>query len=369
MSAKKYPVKLSDEERQQLLALIKKGIHQTRKITRARILLLADEERPYNGIATYLHCSEPTVTNICRRYCKESLGIAINDKPRPGAPRKLDGRFEAKVTAIACSEPPEGRARWTLRLLADQLVELGFIESISHTQVGRILEKNDLKPWQHKEWCIGKVTSEFLWLMEKLLDLYEQPYNPKRPLVCFDERPCQLIDDVLTPLAMEPGKPKREDTQYERKGVCSLLVAFEPLTGQRFVQIRKQRTKQDYARFMKELADVHSPKAEQIALVQDNLNTHSPGSFYATFSAQEAFALAERFQMHYTPRHASWLNMVEIELSILSRQCLKRRIGDMKTLEQQVLALVKERNAQKATVQWQFTKNKARNKLERLYPN
>jgi transposase len=368
MSARKYQVKLSNKERQQLLALTRKGIHPTRRITRARILLLADEERPYESIANYLHCSYPTVANICQRYCTKGLEPAISEKPRSGAPRKLDGRFEAKVTAVACSLPPEGRARWTLRLLADRLVELGFIDSISHTHVGRILEENELKPWQHKQWCIGKVTSEFLWRMEKILDIYEQPYDPQHPQICFDERPCQLIDDVLTPLAMKPGKPKREDTQYERKGVCSLLIAFEPLTGQRFVQIRKQRTKQDYAYFMKELADAHYSKAEQIALVQDNLNTHTPGSFYATFPAEEAFALAERFQMHYTPKHASWLNMVEIELSILARQCLKRRIGDMKTLEREVLAWVEERNAQRATVQWRFTKNDARTKLERHYP-
>ena len=368
MTARKYHVKLSNEERQQLLALIKKGIHPTRKITRARILLLADEERPYKSIASYLHCSYPTVACICQRHCTEGLEAAISEKPRSGAPRKLDGRFEAKVTAVACSTPPEGYARWTLQLLADRLVELGFIESISHTQVGRILEKNELKPWQRKQWCIGKVTSQFLWRMEKILDLYEQPYNPQRPQVCFDERPCQLIDDVLAPLPMEPGKPKREDTQYERKGVCSLLIAFEPLTGQRFIQIRQQRTKQDYACFMKELADARYPKADQIVLVQDNLNTHSPGSFYATFKAEEAFALAERFEMHYTPKHASWLNMAEIELSILARQCLKRRIGDMQTLEREVLALAKKRNAQKATVQWRFTKNDARTKLKRLYP-
>ena len=369
MAAREYQVKLSGKERQQLLALTRKGIHKTRRITRARILLLADEELPYKGIADYLHCSYPTVTNICKRYCTEGLGTAISEKPRPGAPRKLDGRFEAKVTAVACSTPPEGYSRWTLRLLADRIVELGFTESISHTQVGHILEINDLKPWQHKQWCIGKVTNEFLWRMEKILDIYEQSYDPLRPQVCFDERPCQLIDDVLTPLAMEPGKPKREDTQYKRKGVCSLLIAFEPLTGQRFVQIRKQRTKQDYAYFMKELADMHYPKVEQIVLVQDNLNTHSPGSFYATFPGAEAFALAERFQMHYTPKHASWLNMVEIELSILARQCLKRRIGDMQTLEREVLALVNKRNAQKATVQWRFTKNDARTKLERFYLN
>ncbi len=205
MAARKYHIKLSDEERQQLLALIRKGIHPTRRITRARILLLANEEHKPKNIATYLHCSYPTVANICKRYCTEGLGTAISEKPRPGAPRKLNGRFEAKVTAVACSSPPEGYSRWTLRLLADRLVELGFTESISHTQVGHILEINDLKPWQHKQWCIGSITSEFLWRMEKILDLYEQPYNPQRPLVCFDERPCQLIDDVLTPLAMEPG--------------------------------------------------------------------------------------------------------------------------------------------------------------------
>lgn len=369
MAAKKYNVKLSDKERQQLLTLTRKGIHQTRRITRVRILLLADEKRPYKNIAEYLHCSEPTVTNICRQYCTQGMQAAIGEKPRSGAPRKLNGRFEAKVTAVACSTPPEGHSRWTLRLLADQLVELGFTDSISHTQVGCILEKNELKPWQHKQWCIGKITSGFLWRMEKILDLYEQPYDPKHPLICFDERPCQLIDDVLTPLAMEPGKPKREDTQYKRKGVCSLLIAFEPLTGQRFVQIRKQRTKQDYAHFMKELAGVRYPNAEQIVLIQDNLNTHSPGSFYATFPGAEAFALAESFQMHYTPNHASWLNMVEIELSILARQCLKRRIGDIQTLEGEVLALVKKRNDQKATVQWRFTKNDARNKFERFYLN
>ena len=151
MAKRKYNVKLPDKERQQLLALTRKGIHKTRMITRARILLLADEERLYNNIADHLHCSEPTVTNICRRYCTQGLEAAIGEKPRSGAPRKLDGRFEAKVTAVACSTPPEGYSRWTLRLLADQLVELGFTKSISHTQVGHILEINDLKPWQHKQ--------------------------------------------------------------------------------------------------------------------------------------------------------------------------------------------------------------------------
>jgi transposase len=367
MPAKKYHVNLSEKERQELRMLTRKGVHPTRKVTRARILLLADEERPYNSISAYLHCSYGTVSRICKRYCHEGLPFALHEKPRSGSPGKIHGRFEATLTALACSTPPEGSARWTVRLLADKLVELGLIDSISSTRVWELLERNELKPWQKKQWCIGDLTTEFLWRMENLLALYERPYNSKRPVICFDERPCQLLDDVIAPLPMEPGTPQREDYNYERNGVCSLLIAFEPLRGYRFAQIREHRTKKDYAAFMKELAHLYR-QAEQLILVQDNLNTHSPGSFYAAFPAADAFAFAQRFDMQYTPNHASWLNMVEIELSVLSKRCLDRRIGDIKTLEREVLACVKERNERRATVQWRFTKTDARDKFERFYP-
>ena len=204
--------------------------------------------------------------------------------------------------------------------------------------------------------------------MEDILHLYALPYDPKRPLLCFDERPCQLIDDVLLPLPLEPGKPKREDYHYERNGVCTVFIAFEPLTGRRFVQVRRRRTKKDYAEFMKWLSAQY-PQAEVITLVQDNLNTHTPGSFYQAFTPEQAFALAQCFEMHYTPPKASWLNMVEIELSILCKQCLDRRIGDMGTLERETLAWAEERNAKRATVQWQFTPAKARDKFNKFYPN
>ncbi len=203
--------------------------------------------------------------------------------------------------------------------------------------------------------------------MEDILHLYQLPYDPKRPVICVDERPCQLIEDILAPLPMEPGKSKRQDYHYKRHGVCTVFIALEPLTGWRFVQVRQQRTKKDYAAFMNALAQ-QRPEAEELVIVQDNLNTHTPGSFYTIFSPEEAFALAQRFEMHYTPPKASWLNMVEIELSVLSKQCLDRRIGDGLTLEREVLAWVKERNAKRATVHWQFTKNKARDKFKRFYP-
>lgn len=203
--------------------------------------------------------------------------------------------------------------------------------------------------------------------MENILRLYELPYDPKRPLLCFDERPCQLIGDVLVPLPMTPGKPKREGYQYKRNGVCTVFMAFEPLTGRRFVQVRDRRTKKDYAEFMQWLAAQY-PEAEAIVLIQDNLNTHNPGSFYQAFTPDVAFALAQRFEMHYTPTKASWLNMVEIELSVLSKQCLDRRIGDIDTLEREVLAWAQQRDEQRATIRWQFTQVKARDKFKRFYP-
>ena len=204
--------------------------------------------------------------------------------------------------------------------------------------------------------------------MENILNLYEQPYDPKRPLVCIDERPCQLIGDVLVPLPMTPGKPKREGYQYKRNGVCTVFIAVEPLTGWRFIHVSLRRTKIDYAAFM-EMVVQHYAEAEEIVIVQDNLNTHNPSSFYAAFTAEKAFALARRFEMHYTPNKASWLNMAEIELSILSKQCLDRRIGDQETLAQEALAWAARRNAKKATIHWQFTKNHARDKFKRFYPN
>ena len=185
--------------------------------------------------------------------------------------------------------------------------------------------------------------------MEEVLDVYELDYNPQRPVICFDERPCQLIGDVLAPIPMEPGRVQRQDHHYKRNGTCCVMIAFEPLAGKRIVDVKERKTKKDYAKFMRKVEQAY-PKAEKIILVQDNLNTHNPSSFYETFSPKSAFRLSQRFQMVYTPKKASWLNMAEIELSALSKQCLDRRIGDIKTFSKEVYAWVGQRNRQKATV-------------------
>ena len=202
--------------------------------------------------------------------------------------------------------------------------------------------------------------------MEEVLDIYERDYDPQNPVICFDERPSQLIGEVVMPFAAKPGKVQRPDYHYKRNGTCSVMMAVEPLAGKRIVEVKKRRTKKDYARFMKMLERKY-PKAKKIILVQDNLNTHNPSSFYEAFAPKSAFCLSQHFQMVYTPKKASWLNMAEIELSTLSKQCLDRRIGDIEAFSKEVSAWARQRDRRKATISWQFTKSKAREKLKRHY--
>ena len=187
-------------------------------------------------------------------------------------------------------------------------------------------------------------------------------------MVCFDELPVQLLGEVVLPLPMKAGRSQRCDYEYERKGTAVLLVAFEPLTGTRIVETSEQRTKSDYCRFMQRVA-ASFPQAEKVVLVQDNLNTHNASSFYENLLPAEAFSLAQRFEMHYTPKKGSWLNMAELELSALSRICLSRRIASIEELDRQVQALVKERNELRIKVEWQFSIAQARAKLSRHYEN
>ena len=210
------------------------------------------------------------------------------------------------------------------------------------------------------------MTGEYLARMEDILHLYNLPVDEQRPIVCFDELPVQLLGEVVAPLPMKAGKPKRLDYEYARHGTCSLLVAFEPLTGRRLVEVSKQRTKADYCRFMQRVAEMY-PQAEKIVLVQDTLTTHNASSFYENLSPADAFALAQRFEMHYTPRHGSWLNMAELELSAISRICLSRRISSIEELDGEVQILVKERNELQIKVEWQFSIIQARAKLARHY--
>ena len=220
-----------------------------------------------------------------------------------------------------------------------------------------------------EEYCIPpKANAAFVCNMEDVLEVYTQPNDSKRPQVCMDETSKQLLADVQEPLPVQPGQPQRVDYEYKREGVADLFMFFEPLAGKRYVKVTDQRTRKDWAIAMQELSDGIYPQAEKIVIVMDNLNTHSSASFYETFEPDEARRLINRFEFHYTPKHGSWLNMAEIELGVLIRQCLTRRIADKATLQTEVNAWQKDRNAKVVKVNWRFTSADARIKLKHLYP-
>ena len=203
--------------------------------------------------------------------------------------------------------------------------------------------------------------------MERVLDIYKRPLDPRHPVVCMDESPRQLISETRTPIPCLPGQPARYDYEYRRCGTCNIFLACEPLAGKRIVEVTERRTRQDWARFLKVIAD-HYSEAEKITLVMDNLNTHTPGSFYETFPPEVAKALWDRFELIYTPKHGSWLNIAEIELSVLSAQCLNRRIAHIESAQSEVKTWEKARNSKITRVNWQFTRDDARVRLARLYP-
>ena len=205
--------------------------------------------------------------------------------------------------------------------------------------------------------------------MEDLLDLYAEDFDPLRPMVCFDELPYQLVAETCLPLPLQPGKPLRYDYEYRRNGTCNLFMFFQPLAGWRHVEVTEQRTKRDFAYQMRNLVDVHFPQAKVIRVVLDNLNTHSPAALYEVFEPQEARRIVRKLEFHYTPKHGSWLNMAEIEISVLYRQCLDRRLEEIPIVRSEVQAWEALRNDQHATVDWRFTTTKARSKMQYLYPS
>ena len=373
---KKYKVELTAAQRKELIHMISTGKAAARELTHARLLLKADQGPDGPGwsdaqIQEALDISASTVARVRKRCAERGVQEAILPaKASAIRQRRLDGSQEAYLIALACSQPPDGCVRWTLRLLAEQLVELGYVESVSHETVRQVLLATELKPWIKKQWCIPTAPdAEFVYHMEDVLEVYTRPYTPARPQICMDEINTQLLAETREPLPMEPGKPKRQDYEYERQGVCNVFLACEPLTGQRYTMVAAQRTKQEWAQFIRQVADEHYPTADKIVLVMDNLNTHTLAALYEVFPIAEARRLCQRFEVHYTPKHASWLNMAEIELSALDRQCLSQRLASLEIATRQVAAWTTRRNQQQVTINWRFTAEDASIKLKHLYPS
>ena len=365
----RYRVELSEAERSELGTLLSGGKHAARKLKRAQILLAADARAGDEEIARTVGVGGSTVLRTKRRFVLGNLEAALSEEPRPGAQRKLSGKEEALLVATACTKPPAGRARWTLDLLAGEMVKLTEHAELSRETVRRRLAENDLKPWRKDMWCIPEVDGTYVARMEDVLDLYAEPPDPKRPVVCFDESPTQLIGEVRQPIPAREGQLERYDCEYRRNGTANLFVFLDAHQPWRTVKVTGSRTACDFAQCMRDLADLHYPKAEKIRVVLDNLSTHSPGALYQAFPAPEAHRILRRLEFHYTPKHASWLNMVEIEIGVLRSQCLDRRIGDRKTLEAEIDAWQCQRNATGARIKWMFTTQRARSKLLRAYPD
>jgi len=363
-----YVVELSEAERAELRALIAGGKPSARRVKRAQILLAADAGQSEATIAGVLAVGESTVYRTKRRFVEGNLEGALCEEPRPGASRKLSGREEALLVATACAHPPQGRKRWTLELLAGAMVELTEHSTLSRETVRRRLKENKLKPWRKKMWCIPKVDGEYVARMEDVLDLYAEPHDPKQPVVCFDESPTQLIGEVRSPIPSRPGQLERYDCEYRRNGTANLFIFLDVHQPWRKVKVTDRRTSQDFAQCMRDLVDVHYPLAERIRVVLDNLSTHSPGALYATFAPEEARRILRRIELHYVPKHASWLNMVEIEIGVLRGQCLDRRIEDRDFLESEIAAWERSRNESGARIRWLFTAEKARTKMGQAYP-
>ena len=364
----RYQVELNQAERSELAALLSGGKHAARKLKRAQILLAADAGASDENIATSVGVGGSTVYRTKRRFVEGNLEAALTEEPRPGATRKLLGKEEALLVATACSSPPEGRARWTLDLLAGAMVKLTEHDSISRETVRRRLAENDLKPWRKNMWCIPHVDGEYVARMEDVLDLYAEVPDPKRPVICFDESPTQLIGEARQPIPAEPGQIERYDCEYKRNGTVNLFVFLDAHRPWRKVKVTDRRAAEDFATCMRELSDVYFPAAERIRVVLDNLSTHSAGALYQAFPASEARRVLRRLEFHYVPKHASWLNMVEVEIGVLRGQCLDRRIATQRRLVSEIAAWERQRNASGSRIKWMFTTEKARAKMGRAYP-
>lgn len=363
-----YRVELTGEEHEQLIQITSTGKQSSRVIKRANILLLADRQKhSHSQIADLLQCGTATVFRVKRTFVEDGLDEALNEGKRPGRSKVLSANDEAKLVSIACTEPPEGNSRWTLSLLSDSLIALTDLESISLETIRNRLKNNDLKPWQRKMWCIGKMTADYVAQMEDVLSLYAQAPNEAYPVVNFDEAGKQLIEHINAPLPMSPGQTAKTDYEYKRSGVANIFMMMDRHRGWRKAKVTSHKRATDFAECMKELVDEHYPNATKIRVVLDNFGTHTPGALYKAFAPQEARRILDRIEFHYTPKHASWLNMAEIEIGVMNKQCLDRRIPNMEKLKAELNAWETNRNAKKASIRWMFNVDSARNKLHRAY--
>jgi hypothetical protein len=335
---------------------------EPRVIRRANILNCLHHGYTSTNISVILNVDQKTVTNIGNVYLEIGFEAALYDDERSGRPIDFDDRERSRIIAMVCSKPPEGTYRWTLDLIVDEAKKRNLIEDdISREQIRIILQEHDLKPWQEKMWCIGELNEEYIKNMEDVLDVYQRPYDPNKPVVCIDEKPVALISDTRERIfPQEPGEILKKDYEYERNGSVNVFCAVEPKAGVYVNTVTESRAGADFAKFLKSIA-LKYKEAEKIVLVMDNLSTHTKKSIMDFFGEDIGPLLWERFEIHYTPKHGSWLNQAEIAIGMYSRQCLgDGRIATLKNLKLQTKNWNKRANKRKTKINWRFTKSKAR---------
>jgi transposase len=338
---------------------------EPRVIRRANILNCLHHNYSSSQIATILNVDPKTVTNICNAYLESGFDAALYDDERSGRPIDFDDRERSRIIAMVCSEPPQGCYRWTLDLIVEESQKRNLIEgTISREQVRIILQEHDMKPWQEKMWCIAALDEEYIKKMEDVLDVYERPYDEKNPVVCIDEKPVPLISDTRERiLPTESGDVLKKDYEYERNGSVNVFCGVEPKAGVYINEITERRTGTDFAKFLNKIS-IKYEDAEKIVLVMDNLSTHKRKSLIEYYGEEEGENLWSRFEVHYTPKHGSWLNQAEIAIGMYSRQCLgDGRIGTVENLKTQTRAWNKRINKKKTKIHWRFTKKKAKKSL------
>lgn len=358
-------IRLSQKQLDIISKVTRKGLQSARVIMRANILRFLHKGLVSTDIADLLEIDSKTVTNTANCFIECGIDRALYDDPRTGQPLKYDDAEKARLVALVCSDPPDGYARWTLELIKKALEEKNIIKgSISKEQIRIILMDHELKPWQEKMWCIGEITDEYIDRMETILDLYSKPYDEAFPVLCIDEKPVALISDKVDPKPCAPGKSAKKDYEYKRNGSVNVFCGVECKKGRYFNKVTDNRKGSEFAKFLNELAKKY-PAAKKIRLVMDNLSTHTEKSLKDFYGDLKGNQLWEKFEVYYTPKHASWLNQAEIAIGMYSRQCLgDGRIGTLDRLKQMTKIWNKQINKYKKIIQWKFNTENARKKFD-----
>lgn len=358
----KFQVKTTDLH--SLQEIMGKGRHQTRTILRAWILHQSHQGKVGSTITRQIRVSLRTVYRIRAKYRFGGLKTALHDQPRPGRKKKVNDQMITELSALACSNPPKGYIRWTLALL-HQKGTLQFGWAISQTTIWRILSTHKIKPWIKQMWCIAEITTQYLERMYDILEIYARLCNPQRPVFCIDEKNFQLTSSVREPIPMTVEHSLREDYEYTKKQTLNLFVLVEPLAGFRIVQIANRRRGLEFALTLLILVE-HHPNCEKIIIVVDNLNTHYPKFIEEYLPADKAQIVLNKIEWHYTPKHASWLNMAENEIGSIEKQCLKRKFDSETAVFEALQAYVEERNSRSVRITWTYTVSKAQKKFPQL---